>query len=226
MIKSVFKIILIFVVGVIGGIFADQILWPYFIERPLFFEYRLDRAPVYITEEKEIFIQENTALQNAVEKVEKVVVGMGYSFKGSGIIVTSDGLIVTLSDFLPVGSVYFDGKEYIPEVVKTENGLVLLKIKENNLPTVSFADMGEVRLGQRMFLVGALLDPDLKKKVNEGIIKYSDEDALYTNIYEEKSLAGSASFTIDGSLLGMNILNARGEIQIIPISEIKKLLEF
>ena len=76
MLKNILTIIALFIIGMGGGIFADQIFWPYIVERPLFFAYRLDQAPVYVTERKEITIQENTALQDAVEKVEKAVVGI------------------------------------------------------------------------------------------------------------------------------------------------------
>ena len=76
MIKSVLKIILFFIIAVVGGIFADQILWPYFIERPLFYEYRLEKSPIFLTEKKEIYIEENTQLQNSFEKVEESLVGI------------------------------------------------------------------------------------------------------------------------------------------------------
>ena len=76
MLKHIFKIIVIFIIGMVGGIFANQIFWPYFIEKPLFYQYRLEQSPIYLTERKEITIQENLALKNAIEKVEKVVIGV------------------------------------------------------------------------------------------------------------------------------------------------------
>jgi hypothetical protein len=90
MIKNAFKILAIFILGIFGGIFGSEILWPYFVERPLFLEYRLEPRPVYLTQKKEIRIQENVALQGAIEKVEKSVVGIetktkkGKVLEGSG----------------------------------------------------------------------------------------------------------------------------------------------
>ena len=119
-VKNILKIIAIFVIGTVGGIFADQILWPYFIEKPLFYKYRLEQAPVYVTEIKETTIQENVALTNAVEKVEKVVVGVrtklktGKILEGSGIIITSDGMVVTSADLVPQGGdtkFFWEGKK-------------------------------------------------------------------------------------------------------------------
>ena len=78
--KNIFRIIVIFVIGMVGGIFANQILWPYFGESPFFYN-QLANFPVSIGETKEITIQENVALQEAVEKVEKAVVGVRTNLK-------------------------------------------------------------------------------------------------------------------------------------------------
>lgn len=236
MTKSVFKIIAIFIVGIVGGIFAEQILWPYFVEKPLFFEYRLEQSPVYITEEKEITIQENTALQEAIEKVNKVVVMIrtktkaGEVLQGSGLIVTSDGLVVSLAQFFPEGSeatLFFDGKILVPKIVQIKNGLVLLRIEENNLPTVGFANFREIRLGQRVFLIGAVpYKVSSQKLVNEGIVKSFDQDLIKTNIFEEDNLEGSTLFDIEGSVLGLNVVDQKGQVAAIPISQIKEFLGY
>ena len=81
MLKNILKLVAIFIIGIVGGIFADQILWPYFVEKPLFLKYHLKEVPLNVTEVKQVFIQENTALENAVEKVSKSVVGIGLESK-------------------------------------------------------------------------------------------------------------------------------------------------
>ncbi|GAI05115.1 unnamed protein product, partial [marine sediment metagenome] len=147
--KNILKIIVIFVIGMVGGIFADQILWPYFAEGPFFYN-QLANFPVSISETKEITIQENVALQEAVEKVEKAVVGVktklksGKILSGSGLIVTSDGLIVTLAELVPRGEdfVFFvDGKTPNWQILKRDvkNNLALIKVEERDLVTVGFA---------------------------------------------------------------------------------------
>ena len=110
MTKNILKIVIFFLVGMTGGIFSEQIFWPYFVERPLFYQYDLGNQPVYITEQKQVTVQENTALSLAIEKVEQSVVGVktqkttGIILEGSGLVVTSDGLVVTLAELAPQDS--------------------------------------------------------------------------------------------------------------------------
>lgn len=239
--KNILKIIGLFILGIVGGIFADQILWPYFIERPLFLRYRLEQSPVYITERKEITIQENTALKNAIEKVEKVVVGVktktgtGKTLEGSGLIVTSDGLVVTLAELVPQGcdfSFFIDGKAVSFQILKRdlENNLALVKIGIANLPTASFANLQKMKLGERVFLVGVI--PSLikggvpQKMVNEGVVKSFDESYLYTNIFEKISIQGSPLFNIEGEVLGLNTIDKEGKVTAIIITKIKQFAGF
>lgn len=233
MVKNVLKILGIFVLGMVGGIFADQILWPYFIERPLFYQYRLEQSPVYVTERKEITIQENIALKNAIEKVEKVVVGVRTETKarkileGSGLILTSDGLMVTLVELVPQGATFnfFVNGESVPfQILKRDlkENLALIKLEKTNLPTVGFANLEKIKLGERVFLVGIVFEETGPKKiVNEGIIKSFNENSIETNIFEKNNLAGSPLFDIEGKVLGLNVINKDGKVFTIPISKIK-----
>lgn len=234
MLKNIFKILAIFIIGMGGGIFADQILWPYFVERPLFYQYRLEQAPIYLTERKEIYIQENLALKNAIEKVEKSVVGVrtktktGKILEGSGLILTTDGLLVTLAELVPSGSVFnfFVDKELSSfQILKREpkENLALIKLEKTNLPTVGFADLEKLKLGERVFLVGAVFEKaEIKKVVNEGIVKSFDQNSIETNIFEKNILAGSPLFDIEGKVLGINLIDKEGKVITIPISQIRK----
>ena len=231
MLKNIFKILVVFIIGTVGGIFADQILWPYFIEKPLFHQYRLEQSPVYLTERKEITIQENTALQNIIKEKEKAVVGVraetktGKFIEGSGLIITSDGLIVTLSELVPQGSdfsFFIDGEQIYFQILSRKDNLALIKLEKENLPTVSFADLEKLELGERVFLIGTVFENEKPSSiVNEGIIKTFNEDFIKTNISEEYNAAGSPLFDIEGSVLGLNTVNKAGKVIAIPISKIK-----
>ncbi len=238
MLKNVFKIVIVFVFGIAGGIFANQILWPYFVERPLFYKYQLANIPVSVNETKEITIQENIALQYAVERIEKSIVGIrtetktGEVITGSGLFVTSDGLIVTLSELVPRGGdfIFFvDGKTPNWQILKrdVENNLALVKIEEQDLVTVGFADFNEIKLGQRVFLSGMIfVKTDRLKIVNEGVIKFFTRNYIRTNIFEKSTLRGSALFNINGELLGLNTIDSEGKVTAIPITIIREFIGF
>lgn len=238
MAKNILKILAIFILGVVGGIFADQILWPYFVERPLFYEYRLEKNPVYLTEIKKISIQENTALKQAIEKVEEVVVGVrtqtksGIFLEGSGLVVTSDGLMVTLAELVPQESVFnffIDGEKTHFQILKRDfkNNLALVKLEKDNLKTCSFADLGKIKLGERVFLVGKIFKKgEPSKTVNEGIIKSFENDIIRTNIFEKYTLAGSPLFNIEGEVLGINTVDSEGKVLSVPITTIKEFTGF
>ncbi len=233
MLKNILKILVIFVFGMAGGIFASQILWPY--------NNQSANVSLPLTEKKEIIIQENTALEEAVKKVEKAVVGIktkttgGKIITGSGIIVTTDGLIITLSELLPKAgdfAFFIDGKivaEY--QILKRDQkiNLVLLKVKaeKDDLQTSGFADFEEIKLGERVFLVGMIFsESEPIKMVNEGIVKYLTEDYIRTNIFENNTLIGSPLFNIKGELLGLNIIDSQARITAIPVTKIRQFIGF
>ncbi|MFH0791609.1 MAG: S1C family serine protease [bacterium] len=244
MTKRLLVIVGLFIVGVIGGIFADQILWPYFIERPLFYKYRLEQAPIYVTERKEITIEENTALQDAVEKVGKTIVNIrstvvgGKIVEGTGMIISSDGLVVTLADLVPSGSttvVMWENNKVTFDILKRDPkiNLAVIKINEKNLPTTGFADLTQARLGERIFLLSATVvvsgtthNPitDIKKSVREGIISSLYGTNPETSITGTLKLKGSPLFDIGGKLLGLSLVSDKGDVSIMPISVIRAFM--
>lgn len=235
--KGFLKIILIFGVGLSGGIFSNQLLWPYFVERPLIDQYQLASIPISITETKEVIIQENDALQNSIERIEKAVVGIktktkdGRIISGSGLVVTSDGLIITLSNIVSPGGdfVFFvNGETPDWQILKRDakNNLALIKVDANGLKTVGFADFDGIKLGQRVFLISTILGTKPLKAVNEGIIKFFTPEYIRTNIIENKTFSGSALFDINGNLLGLNTIDDEGRVTAIPVTKIRDFLGY
>lgn len=233
MLKAIFKILFFFLLGIGGGIFGSQILWPLLVEKPLFLKYKLDSNPIYVTEKKEVYIQENIALQTAIEKVEKTVVFIrtktktGKFLEGCGLILTSDGLIITLAELFPTNSspILFIENEITPfQILKKDQNenLILLKVEKKNLKTTGFAVLEKLKLGERIFLVGKVSNNKaIITTVNEGIIKNFDGEKIETNIKEEQNLIGSPLFNIEGNLIGLAIIDKEGRVFSIPVKKIK-----
>lgn len=237
MLKNILKIIAFFMVGMVGGIFSDQIVWPYLVEKPLFYEYKLDQTPIEVTEIREITVRENEALTGAIERVENVIVGIKSQIsnnnflEGSGLIVTSDGFVIALMDFIPkyaTSTALIDGKNLPLRLLKQDSktGLALLKVEANNLPTVGFADLGRLKLGQRVFLVGADFKSStssIGKMASEGIIRKFSSVAIETSISEGSEAKGSILFNVSGEVLGINEIDSKGKVVAIPVSKIKEI---
>jgi S1-C subfamily serine protease len=243
MLKNIFKIFGVFILGVLGGIWGSQILQPYLLEQFFFYKYGLPSPPIYINKTEKIVIQENVALKNAVEKIEKAVIGVktitkkGKILEGSGLILTSDGLVITLAHLVPKGgdfNFYFDGKEVKYQILKRDlkENLALIKFEENGLPTAGFGNLEKLKLGERAFLVGVIFAPvrdgvsngvkeEARKFTNEGIVKYFEENSIETNI-SEKRASGSILFDIEGNILGLNYLDQEGRVMTIPVSKLRK----
>lgn len=241
MLKNIFKILTIFIIGTVGGIFADQILWPYFIERPFFLKYKLEQTPVYVTEKKEItnYIQENVALREIAEKVSGTVIGVktkvqnGATLEGSGLIVTNDGFLITLADLVPQGSdfaFYIDSKWPEYQILKRDlkNNLALIKVDISGLHTAGFADLERIKLGERVFLSGFNFSSSTAPQlmVNEGIIKIFDKDIIQTNIFETTLINGSPLFDIEGNVVGLSFVGSDNRVAVIPSAKISQFMGF
>jgi len=236
MTRNILKIVALFFVAVIGGIFGGQVLWPYLVDNSLY-EFSNQPSIYNITKKEQVFIQENTALQGAIERASKSVIAVrskteSGTLTGSGLIVTSDGLAVTLAKLVPQGfqfSFFVEGSQVGFQIVKRDlkENLALIKLDRSNLATAAFADLNKIKLGQRVFLVANVFKADASSTeevlvlANQGIIRSFDGDVISTNIVENEPVPGSPLFDIEGAVLGIHAFDPEGKAIIIPISEVK-----
>lgn len=238
------KLFLILIIGGLGGILADQFLLPYLATISPFSKIEFIRqardGTTIINKTEEIIITENTALEEAVDKVSPCLVAIqAYQnnkliSQGTGFIVTSDGLVITANDLVPVKAnqylVFRNGHSLTAQVVKNdlEKDLVLVKVAESNLPVVSLAEVEDLRLGQRVILIGVDKTKDnFSRFVNLGIIRSINQGILKLNLTEENSLAnGGPLINIKGEVVGLNLIDQQGLIKTIPASRIKALISF
>jgi len=241
--KNFIQIIALFVIGMAGGIFADKILWPYFVERPLFHQYQLEQSPTYITQNQNLtmYVQENTAIRESVQDVLPAIAGVktktasGEILEGSGLVLTSDGLIVTLATLVPRGSEFsfFVDDEWVSfQILRRdiENNLALVKVEKNGLKSRGFMDMAKIKLAEPVFLVGtdfpAVATTSPQNIVNVGILTALDEELLKTNIFENQQVAGSPLFDIEGRVVGLSALGQDGRVWAIPADTIRTFAGF
>lgn len=241
--KIISKFFFILIIGALGGIIFQAFILPYLATKEYFKQFGFVRV---LTEREvhiypapdNIIIQENTALQEAIEKVDRAVIGirsqsgLGGIVEGTGLVLTNDGHMVTLGSIMPKGytfSFFWEEEELsqfqILKVGLKEN-LVNVKLEKADLPTVAFFD-GEMRLGQRVFLVGVIFEKGKPKKiVDEGIIQSFNEDSIQTNIAGKSNLQGSPLFDIEGKVIGLAVIDKTGQVSAIPVQKIREFTGF
>lgn len=238
-IKIISIIIGILLLGALGALLFNVFVLPYLLTNSYFerFQFVKDfkNGKIIINPKEQIYIQENTALESAVERVAKSVVAIqgttltGNSYLGSGLIAASDGLIITLASLTPTGSkfnIFINGQKQDFKIQKIDykKNLVLIKVAQNNLPTVGFADFDKIKLGQRVFLTAVSSIKTNDWLVNEGVVRSFDENAIKTNISEKSIVNGSPLFNISGELVGLNYIDPEAKISAVPVSVIKIFL--
>ena len=239
---KILKFLLILIIGGLGGVLADQFLLPYLATVSPFSKIEFIRqasdGTTIINPTEEIIITENTALEQAIDKISpSLVVVQSFQSKklinqGTGFIMTSDGLIITAADLVPIKAsqylVFRNNHSLIGQVIKRdlENNLALLEIEETNLPVVSLVDLENLHLGERIILVGVeLVDSYLNQFVNLGIIRSINRETLKINLFEENSLAnGSPLVNVKGEVIGLNLVDRKGLLKTIPVNKLKEFI--
>ena len=232
MLKFSIEIIIFLIVGMAGGIFATQIIWPNFVEEPIL--KAIQNAP--IAQHDQTVAKQNNDLTQAVKEAEKTILGVGSVvankkyLSGSGLVITNDGLVLSLANIISQNpSVFYNEETISAKTLKKDSlsNLSLLKIEKNNLPACRFAPPEKIKLGEKVFIMGKKFDgKDFVTFVDDGIIKNFNNNLIETNISEDKFAAGTALFNIDGEVLGINYLSSSGRVVAIPAQIIRQFINF
>jgi serine protease Do len=138
---------------------------------------------------------------------------------GSGFLISSDGYVLTNNHVVEGATEVvvrlIDRREYDAEVVGTDpqSDLALLKIKEDNLPYLEFADSEKARVGEWVLAIGSPFGLDYS--VSAGIISAmgrsipSDGNQNYvpfiqTDVAINPGNSGGPLFNLDGDVVGIN----------------------
>ena len=185
--KIFFTIIAIFLIGFLGGAFADYFLYSHFQMKS---SYPFQK----VIEKKEIIIDSDKAVQDSIEKIRGAAVFLetklknGQLLSGSGVVATSDGLAVVSASLIPkaaVSTLLFIGEKNLKfQIIKRDlkNGLALLKIDGSDFKTCAFADSSEIRAGQTIFLFDLLGKG--KELVNKGVIEFLGNNSSKSIIFK------------------------------------------
>lgn len=196
---------LVVVFGGFGGILADRFLFPYLSTVSFFSKYDIVRKAAQdvtiINKTEQVTVKEEFSIEKVINQVSSSLVNIVSASKnetiskkeaaliknGTGMIVTSDGIIMTYaSALLKENSTYqvflFDGnvKEAKLLGIDSYSNLAFLKIEASNLPTISFANSEDAKIGEK-------------------IVALSNNSLDYSNNYTTSILGGwSSDFNLFG----------------------------
>ena len=159
---------------------------------------------------------------------------------GSGVIVSSDGYILTNNHVIEEADelkvLLGDEREFTAKVIGTDpkTDVAVIKIEAENLPTVTLADSAKLRVGDVVFAIGNPLG--VGQTVTMGIVSATGrkvgildevqgyEDFIQTDAAINQGNSGGALIDARGRLVGINsaiLSNSQGNIGIgfaIPIN--------
>ena len=193
-----------------------------------------NRAPVTINK-VESSVTENTTLTDVIASVRDTVVEIVTeniqesqfygkyvtSGAGSGVIISSDGYIITNNHVIEgANSIYVrttDGTEYEAKMVGTdaESDIGVIKIEATDLKSATFGNSDDLKLGEEVIAIGNPLG-SLGGTVTNGIISALNRQItidgnemllLQTNAAVNPGNSGGGLFNMQGHLIG--IVNAK-----------------
>jgi len=196
------------------------------------------------------------SITKVAETVGPAVVGIvnGYantqiandSASGSGIIIDSNGYIVTNNHVISGASnitvKLSSGKSLTAKVVgaDTRSDLAVIKVDAVNLPVAKFGDSSKVKVGDVAIAIGNPLGEEFSGSVTAGIIsalnrKIQYEGAIYKVLQTDAAInpgnSGGALCNEAGEVIGINSLkigaseNAEGMGFAISINEAKSIIQ-
>lgn len=173
---------------------------------------------------------------------------------GSGIIISTDGYIVTNNHVVEgadsVTVMLSDGEEVAARIVGTDpdSDLAVLKIDKNNLPAATLGNSSKSQTGEIVVAIGNPLGKDLAGTVTMGVISATNRTLtvegrtmkmLQTDAAINPGNSGGALVDLNGTVIGINTLkevvagidpsygaiSAEGIGFAIPIDEAKPIIE-
>lgn len=226
--KILLVLLVIFLVGGIGGVYFDQQILPFirtnkYLSRVDFLKRSAENVTV-INKTEQVVIKEDDSVNEIASQASNSVVNIislspskdlltraatVQDQSGTGVIVTSDGLIATYrSSIIEKNATYqvllFNGNSYEAKLVGVDefSNLAFLKIEASNLTAISFADSSDVKPGKKIVAIGN----------SSGEYQNRYADGLLSEVAKSFNLGGK-TVSISEKLEGVfkNDLNNQGE---------------
>lgn len=228
---------LLFIVGALGGVWAQAALFPYLSfhdsTKDMWFVRQWSERTAVIQQTTRLVVNESRAIEETIGKARQVTVQIRATIgtrviESSGMTATSDGLIVGLSSLVPMNSVV-EVVEYGPaEIVKRDakTGYVLLRVAKTDMKTAGFGDLSRVSLGERVVAVGTRGSGEAVHTVaGEGIVSELQKNGIAVSMIASKNFEGSPVMDIEGRILGI-ASGSGATFEVFPVQDLRLFLGF
>lgn len=204
----------------ISIIFLLQSAWVYYLIQDVS---KID----VIKKQDTIILTEIDFIKDHIKEIQNSVIhitDLNTKKESSGLVLTSDGLVLTLNSNVPKNNDFdfrFLNKSKVYEIRKRDvkNDLALVQIGEINLRPCSFAQDVKVALGDKVYVLG--LNKEGEYVFGQGIIKNT---LAQTDIHGDPVFNGAPIFNEKGAILGIGRLNNNHLVDIILINDIKDFI--
>jgi S1-C subfamily serine protease len=257
--KGIVALFLVFFVGGIGGVYFDQQVLPFirtnkYLSRMNFLN-RLAENVTVINKTEQITIKEDDSINEIASQASNAVVNIvsisaqkdpltkttkNVNQSGSGVIVTSDGLIATYRSAIIENNaayqIFLSGGTYYPATlvgVDEFSNLAFLKIEAPNLTAISFADSSDVRPGKKIVAIGNSFG-EYQNRYEAGLLSNIDkvfnlsgktvssseklEGVFEDDFKNQKEYIGGPVIGYSGDMIGIvGMLNINGQDQYFQI---------
>lgn len=236
---GIFCVVLALIVGVVGGFAGIYLQNTYFSKNGdaentptsngnvVIYEAITKELPDSVKDKGTVSMVAETALPSVVEITTEAVVNNSFYGQyvtegaGSGVIISTDGYIVTNNHVVSGSSNIkvrlYNGEEYTAKLIGTDSqtDIAVIKIEEKDLVPAVYGDSSKLVIGELTVAIGNPLG-ELGGTVTDGIISALDREIsvegenmvlLQTNAAVSPGNSGGGLFNADGQLIG--IVNAK-----------------
>ena len=211
--KAMLFSIIFVVIGVLGGFF-------------FFFLYDKTKTPSpEIISSRLINTSELNTADTVAAVADSVVDVIADINVGSGVVYSKDGYIITnehvIRDAKKIEVKLKNQENYLAVTVGADkdNDIALLKINENNLSPVKFANYSEIRLGETIIVIGNPLG-ELSGSITDGVVSSKERivnvdgkqmKLMQTCAEINSGNSGGGVFRLNGELAGIVVAKSSAE---------------
>ncbi len=267
--KIIAALFLIFIVGGIGGVYFDQQILPLIrtnkvLSKISFLERTAENVTV-INKTEQVIIKEDDSVNEIASQPSNAVVNIvsvssqkdmqaknlkAVNQSGTGVIITSDGMIVTyrnsiIEEDANYSVFLFNGNYYEAKLVAIDefSNLAYLKMDAPNLTAISLADSASVRPGKKIVAIGNSFG-EYQNRYESGLLSNLDktfnlagktvasseklEGVFEDDFQKQKEYIGGPVIGYSGELIGiigMLTIDGKEKYFQIPAAAIEKSLD-